>query len=383
MDNPSAFTPAKSAGLFDRIGAFLSRHLTITAIAVGVVGTAIFVLGATRAFANRSDGNGALEGVQAAVEQAAGAISGSGATTTIGQADTAKEFERGLVPYTIIPDRPRNKVTTYTVQPGDTLIGIANTFSLDRNTIFWANTDTLRGDVHMLRPNMDLYILPTDGVYHKSDGNMTLQQIADKYSVDVNAIINSEYNELEGETPAYVPKYSTRIVIPGGQGEFADWRPPVQETVDEATGQVVSAFMPGMAGSCAPGIRGSGGTGSWSLPLQSGFAFTQAFYPGHSGVDLATPVGTPVVAADTGVVVFSGWVLDSWGYGIVVVLDHGNGWTTYYAHLSSNGVGCGQLVQRGQYLGQSGSTGNSSGPHLHFEMRWGHEPVDPVSYIGF
>lgn len=383
MDNPSAFTPARSAGLFARIGAFLSRHLTITAIAVGVVGTAIFVLGATRAFANRSDGNGALEGVQAAVEQAAGAISGGGATTGISQADTAKEFERGLVPYTIIPDRPRNKVTTYTVQPGDTLIGIANAFSLDRNTIFWANTDTLRGDVHMLQPDMDLYILPTDGVYHKSDGNMTLQQIADKYSADVNAIIDSEYNELQGDNPSDIPDWGARIVIPGGQGEFADWRPPVQETVDAATGQVVSAFMPGMAGSCAPGISGSGGTGSWSLPLQSGFAYTQGFYPGHSGVDLAAPIGTPVVAADTGVVVFSGWVLDSWGYGILVVLDHGNGWTTYYAHLSTNGVGCGQLVQRGQYVGQIGTTGNSSGPHLHFEMRWGHEPVDPTGHIGF
>lgn len=381
MADLDRFTPRSSiSNTLAKISVFFGRYLTPIAIAVALIGAAIFIAGAARTLVGRS-GDALLAEGEAALDGAVDTLTGSDRTVNRSSA-SGKTFEREMVPYTIIPDRPRNKVVTYTVQPGDTLSGIAKAFNVDRNTIFWANAETLRGDVHMLQPDMGLYILPTDGVYHKSDGNMTLQQIADKYSVDVNTIIDSEYNELEGETPSSVPTYSTRIVIPGGQGEFADWS-PIQETVDEATGQIVSAFMPGMNGSCAPGISGSGGTGVWSLPMQGGFSFTQPFYPGHSGVDLAAPVGSPVVAADTGVVVFSGWVLQSWGYGILVVLDHGNGWTSYYAHLSTNGAGCGQLVQRGQYVGQVGSTGNSSGPHLHFEMRWGHEPVDPTGYLGF
>jgi murein DD-endopeptidase MepM/ murein hydrolase activator NlpD len=82
-------------------------------------------------------------------------------------------------------------------------------------------------------------------------------------------------------------------------------------------------------------------------------------------------------------VLYSGWVNADWGYGILVVLDHGNGWTTYYAHLSQTYVSCGQVISRGSPLGAVGSTGNSSGPHVHFEMRWGHNPDNPAFYVGF
>ena len=118
----------------------------------------------------------------------------------------------------------------------------------------------------------------------------------------------------------------------------------------------------------------------WARPVGS-YTITTPFTTGHSGIDLAAPLGTPVTASDSGVVIFSGW--NDYGYGILVVLDHGNGWTTYYAHLSSTAVGCGQYVSRGGLVGQMGSTGRSSGPHVHFEMRWNHTPDNPASYIGF
>jgi murein DD-endopeptidase MepM/ murein hydrolase activator NlpD len=169
--------------------------------------------------------------------------------------------------------------------------------------------------------------------------------------------------------------------VPGGVGEAADlYKPVINETVNEETGQVVRSFMPNMAGSCAAGIQGSGGTGAFSNPLVNS-VFTQGYYPGHSGIDLAAPVGTPVLASDAGVVIFSGWVSTSWGYGVLVVLDHGNGWTSYYAHLNATTVRCGQFVNRGGQVGTVGSTGNSSGPHLHFELRFNHVPDNPAGYI--
>lgn len=375
LDGP--FNPRSLAGkVGEFFGQFSEHALTIAAVAAVLVGAVLVVLGPGRALLAKAQEGSALREAAEALEDSPLVIEGynefSGTTNLV---------SRRAVPYTIVPDRPRDEVITYTVQPGDTMTSISEMFGLDRTTIFWANADRLQGDVHMLQVGMELYILPVDGVYYKSDGKLTIQAIADKYSVDPQVIIDSEYNELEGLTPADAPNWGTRIVIPGGEGEWTDWRSPVQEVQDTATGTTVSAFMPGMPGSCAAGIQGSGGSYVFTNPVGGGYSFTQPFYAGHSGVDLAGVVGTSILASDSGVVIFSGW--NNWGYGNLVVLDHGNGWTTYYAHMSSVGVGCGQFVSRGGLVGGMGSTGNSSGPHLHFETRLNHIPDNPVSHVGF
>jgi murein DD-endopeptidase MepM/ murein hydrolase activator NlpD len=87
----------------------------------------------------------------------------------------------------------------------------------------------------------------------------------------------------------------------------------------------------------------------------------------HYGIDIDGENGDPITAADNGVIVYAGW--NDWGYGEMIVIDHGQGWQTLYAHLSSVNVSCGQEVYRGDLIGTMGSTGNSSGPHLHFELR--------------
>jgi murein DD-endopeptidase MepM/ murein hydrolase activator NlpD len=378
MGSDQRFVPRPGiAAAGDQALVFLNEHLTVISIVSAVLAVVVLIAGPVR-LALVPTVTGPSSSGSTPVESE-NAIIGSSNPLLIGDV-----LNRELVPFTIIPDRPRDELVGYVVQPGDTLMGIAGQFGLDRNTLFWSNEDILRGDVHMLQPGVALNILPMDGVLHKSDGTMTLQQVADKYSVDVNTILEYEGNEMEGYTAATTPPYGKRIIVPGGTGEINTdaWKPPIQDVEDPVTGTRVSAFMPNMAGSCAAGLQGGGGTGSWVTPLP-GAAFTQPYYPGHSGVDLAMPPGSPVQAADTGIVVFSGWVSADWGYGIIVVLDHGGGFTSYYAHLSSNSVRCGQTVTRGGIVGAVGSTGNSSGPHLHFELRWGHQPVDPAGYIGF
>jgi murein DD-endopeptidase MepM/ murein hydrolase activator NlpD len=100
---------------------------------------------------------------------------------------------------------------------------------------------------------------------------------------------------------------------------------------------------------------------------------------GHTGLDIAAPFGAPVIAAAAGQVSLAGWT--SGGYGNLIIIDHGNGRQTLYAHLSQINVQPGQWVNRGQSIGRIGSTGFSTGPHLHFEVRQDGLPRDPLTYL--
>jgi murein DD-endopeptidase MepM/ murein hydrolase activator NlpD len=138
-----------------------------------------------------------------------------------------------------------------------------------------------------------------------------------------------------------------------------------------------ASYGPGL---CSSVEVGRGGSGYFIRPMR-GYVISQYFHPWHPGIDLAIPAGSKVYAADGGTVVYAGW--NPAGYGNLIVLDHGNGWRTYYAHLSQINVECGEWVPRGSIIGASGNTGNSTGPHLHFEMlRYG-IPVNPAGYLGF
>jgi murein DD-endopeptidase MepM/ murein hydrolase activator NlpD len=109
----------------------------------------------------------------------------------------------------------------------------------------------------------------------------------------------------------------------------------------------------------------------------SGYDYTPE--ANHPAVDFGGAMGNAIYAADNGVVVYAGW--NDWGYGNVTVIDHGNGYQTLYAHQSQIRVGCGQSVFKGDLIGNMGSTGNSSGPHLHFEMWDNGAHVSPHSYL--
>ena len=274
-------------------------------------------------------------------------------------------------PFTVIPDRPRNDVITYIAQRGDTIDSIADRFGLEPETIAWSNT---RRYIQVLYPGDEVNILPVDGVYYTAIGNKTVAEVAATYNVeDPYTIIDSEYNDLSSLTPDSVIPSGTRVVIPGGEAEEITWNPGLE--VDEGTGYVAS-FATGQSGSCGR-VDPTGGA-YWNNPLPNG-TWVRGFSSYHPGLDLAATEGTPIYAANSGPVLFSGW--NNWGYGNTVVLAHGP-FTTLYGHMSSVNVRCGQFVTVGQIIGYVGNTGNSSGPHLHFEIRYQDQQTDPSTVPG-
>src|SRR4030067_3277275 len=128
-------------------------------------------------------------------------------------------------------------------------------------------------------------------------------------------------------------------------------------------------------GACPGGYDGPVGSGNWMWPGWFTTISGNDSWDGHPGIDIAAAPGTGVFAADAGVVVFAGW--STRGYGYLVIIDHGNNWVTFYAHMDQVNVGCGQRVGGGSSLGLAGNTGNSTGYHIHFEMRYGGTPVNP------
>lgn len=276
--------------------------------------------------------------------------------------------------FTIIPDRPRSEVIQYEVQSGDTIFRIAERFGLEPESIAWANDRSLIGG---LRPGRRINILPVNGVYHSVLTEQSIQDIADRYGVDPYAIIDSEYNNLFGSTPTDTLQSGAQVVVPGGAAEQIVWNPVVERSgADESGAGGTIAFSPGDPGSCGA-VANPGGTGGWTRPL-SGYTWTQGYSSVHTGVDLSAAEGAPVVAALGGTVIFAGW--NNFGYGNLVVLAHGP-FTTVYGHLSSINVGCRQVVGAGQLIGGVGSTGQSTGNHLHFEIRYNDVPQNPTSVM--
>lgn len=288
-----------------------------------------------------------------------------------------------LNPFTIIPDRPRNITIEYTIERGDTVYDIAQRFGLTQESIAWSND---RRSLWTLTPGSTLKIPPVDGVIHVAVGSATIADIADLYQIDdPMIIIESEANQLQGLDPSTVPPSGMEIFIPGGIAEAINWAPPVVTGSGSSGGSGPGgspgtvSFEPGAPGSCAPMPPGAGT--AWGSPMNRGsYTITRGYSDWHPGIDLAAPTGTPIFAANGGTVIFAG--RSNWGYGLAVVISSGP-FFTLYGHMSQVNVSCGQVVGTGQQIGAVGSTGNSSGPHLHFEILYGSTRTNPSSTIGF
>lgn len=281
--------------------------------------------------------------------------------------------------HTNIPSRPRQEITIYTVQDGDTVFGIAEKFGLEPQTILWGNYNILQDNPHSLRPSQELNILPVDGVYWEWLGGISFGNWAEFYGVTATDIIEYPGNKIEPNT---IGDYNnanietgTWLIIPNGKRDFISWSAPLGVTRENPA----SARVMG-AGACDPVSGGAVGYGSYVYPTNkrylSGFDYSPA--TNHYGLDFAGNEGEGVYAADAGVVVYSGW--NDYGYGNMIMIDHGNGFQSLYAHLSATYRGCGQSVGQGEGIGAVGSTGRSSGSHLHFELMAGTK-VNPWSYL--
>jgi hypothetical protein len=275
------------------------------------------------------------------------------------------------IPHTTIPDRLRAEIITYTVKPGDTIFDIAAQFSLLPETIVWSNREALQDAPWLIQLGLELFILPIDGVYHTVLAGETAESIAAEYEIETAALYN-EWNGLkEGESL----HEGQLLIIPGGKREAVVWTPPQPQYASGA-----AAYSYGVCSGVS--FTGPGANGWFILPTGSsrvsGWYFRDRRNPGHIGLDYACRMGDPLYAADNGVVTIAGW---NGGYGILVENNHGNGFITRYGHFSDIIVGCGQAVYQGQLLGYCGSTGWSSGAHLHFETRYNGVPQDPQNYL--
>ncbi len=279
--------------------------------------------------------------------------------------------------HTNIPDRPRTEITTYTVQKGDTVSGIADRFGLQPKTIFAANYDILQDDPHNLLPNQKLKILPVDGVYWEWLGGIPFGQWADYFKVKPEDIINYPANHLDinavGDPQNANIKVNTFLIVPGGAYQY---HTPGQVPLGITRSNPASAQVAG-SGACPPISGGAIGTGTFVYPTDrhylSGFDYSTK--TNHLGIDLAANEGDNIYAADGGVVVYAG--ANSYGYGNMIMIDHGTGFQTLYAHLSAIFVQCGFNVTQGQVIGSAGMTGHASGPHLHFEVRTASAVINP------
>ena len=257
--------------------------------------------------------------------------------------------------HTTVSERDRMAFITYTVQANDNIWAIAQGFGLNAETVLWANPK-VESAPDLLSVGQTLVIPPVDGIYYTVAQGDTVEKLAKTYKTTVEQIIGFEGNELE---EPYTLSVGQQVMLPGG-------RKPV----------VPSNYYPmtsvGRAPSGAPT-----GSGRFAWPTQG--ILTQRYWSGHLGIDIANRTGTPIRATDAGYVVMAG--RDTWGYGNQVLIDHGNGYLSRYAHLNHIQVKAGDIVERNQQIGTMGNTGRSTGPHLHFEIIYSQVRRNPLGFL--
>lgn len=234
---------------------------------------------------------------------------------------------------------PVERVRIHTVTAGETLSGIANYYDIDVETLLSANPQM----EDAIYPGDELTVLPGRGLLHTVEAEDTLWRISNLYGVAVGQIMGANHKTDE------LLSIGEKIFVPGGRYRAVESSSRAGNTrfAWPAAGELSSPF----------GYR-------WGRV--------------HTGIDIANDVDTPIAAARGGRVAFTGW---QGGYGYTIVIEHSNEYSTLYGHLDSFAVSPGQYIQAGQVIGYMGDTGNSTGPHLHFEVRLGGVPVNPMLYL--
>ncbi len=255
------------------------------------------------------------------------------------------------------------EIHIHRVQEGETLSSIAKLYNLERvETITWENGLDKNAK---LKPGQELRILPVDGIRVKVARGETIYTLAKKYGLgsdaaDAQKIVNYPFNEFKN-SETFELAIGQTLLIPDGI------KPEDRATVPR------TAFAPVLT----PDAGAVSAVGTFIWPASGRITQGYSFY--HKAFDIANNGGGPILAADSGTVIASGW--DSSGYGNRIMVDHGNGFITLYGHMSLLQVKVGQHVARGNVIGQMGSTGRSTGTHLHFEVRRGGVLENPGNYL--
>jgi LysM repeat protein len=250
----------------------------------------------------------------------------------------------------------RRDAFLYTVQENDTIAAIAEHYDITSETILWANGISSRD---VIKVGDHLTILPTSGVLHTVSSGDTLLAIANKY--DVEAADIAEYNSLEDTHSLSI---GDKLIVPGGAITAPQVAPNIvsrdTKLADDSDGPTPEP------------VKSAGAGMVWPTTTKH---ISQYFRWGHTGIDIDNRSQPAIYAALDGTVEFAGWL---GAYGNLIIINHGNGLQTYYAHNSKHYVGKGTAVSKGQAIAQMGSTGRSSGPHVHFEVRRNGAPINPM-----
>jgi murein DD-endopeptidase MepM/ murein hydrolase activator NlpD len=285
---------------------------------------------------------------------------------------STKKVVRALNPHTDISTTERTQAIEYTVAEGDSLFNIAKQYNLKPESVFWANYDKLGGSPDMITPGITLIIPPSDGVYYKWKQGDTFQSIADEFYAKTQDILEAPVNKLDLTNPTMTS--GSYVMVPGGKREAVTW---FQGAIPRGSAGTLSHLLG--SGGCDTTTAGAVGDGVFGMPIPGGYVVGNDYIEGvHQGIDLGSASSNSILAADDGVVVYAGWA--NGGYGNTVMIDHGNGYQTLYAHMSTVLVSCGQSVGQGSQIGVVGSTGNSTGPHCHFEIRYMGLNVNPHDF---
>lgn len=298
--------------------------------------------------------------VEGGDEAASSGIEGQAALPSLSSGSSHTSISRKADPHTVIATKTRTRIEDYIVSAGDSVFSIASKYGLKPETILWANDDQLDDNPNMLSIDMKLRIPPVDGVLYKWKNNDSIAKIAGDFKVQPVDILSYPGNNVDLANP--VIQTGQYVMVPGGSREFRQWLIPT--TWRPKAGATKTIDGPG---GCTLPDGGAYGNGTFIWPASNRNVSGNDYWSGHLGIDIAAATGAPIYAADSGLVVYAGSI--GGGYGLMVMIDHGNGYHTLYAHNSSLAVSCGQSVGQGQIIAYAGSTGNSTGPHLHFEVR--------------
>ena len=290
----------------------------------------------------------------------------SGSSLVVSAEVRADYFEKPIdinpkkeIATTEIPEiRKRVESFEYTIEGGDTLYGIGEKFKVSSDALMYINGLT---DSSVLTVGKKITIPPVSGLIHTVKSGDTLNTIADKYAVSSQAIADFNYLLNTGKLAV-----GSELVIPGAKVPEPVAPPVYLPPVSLSTANL---------GQASP----SKNFCVWPTTVR---IITQYFAWYHNGLDIATPWSggmPPIFSCTGGTVVRAGW--DPYGLGLHVRVDHGNGYETVYGHMSRLDVSYGQKVSRGQALGLMGNTGRSTGPHLHFMVKFNGVAQNPFSYM--